>query len=212
MHVCGNFWVHVCRFWVHVYKTCGCMYAETVGCKVCGCWVHVYRAVGCMPDCLCLPDRRQLHSPRVSSSLGPGAPRGPGPKPSNKQTIEQTIKQSNNETMKQSNLYAWESYLQSGKQRTVVRQAKESQASRRPLSGKPRTVRQAKDSCQAKHRQSGKHPSVPQTCTQHPHTLHPSVSAYVHPNVFFYRHAPKFRIYAPKSFRIHAFNSACILK
>ena len=26
----------------------GCMYAETVGCKVCAFWVHVYGSVGCM--------------------------------------------------------------------------------------------------------------------------------------------------------------------
>ena len=40
-------------------------------------------------------------------------------------------------------LEAWEGYLQSGKQRTIVRQAKDSQASKGPLSGKPRTDRQA---------------------------------------------------------------------
>ena len=50
--------------------------------------------------------------------------------------------------------YSQAKQRQSGKQRTVVRQAKDSQA-------KQRTVRQAKDRCQAKQRQSGKHPTVP---------------------------------------------------
>ena len=46
-----------------MYEEFGCMYSETVGCKVCGCWVqvygqfwlhvyafwvHVYGSVGCM--------------------------------------------------------------------------------------------------------------------------------------------------------------------
>ena len=56
VHACGNIWVHVYGFWVHVYS-------KTVGYKVCGSWVHlygncwvhvcgswvqVYGAVGCM--------------------------------------------------------------------------------------------------------------------------------------------------------------------
>ena len=72
---------------------------------------------------------------------------------------------------------------QSGKQRTVVRQSKDSQASTQPF-----------------HRLA---PNIRILCTQpFPHTC----------TQMFYRHAPKIRIHAPKSFRIHAFNSACILK
>ena len=56
-----------------LYAEFGCMYAETVVCKVCRCWVHVYGnfwvhvcgfwvqvygAVGCLPECRCLPDSR----------------------------------------------------------------------------------------------------------------------------------------------------------
>ena len=75
----------------------------------------------------------------------------------------------------------------------TVRQAKDSQASKGPLSGKAKTVRQAPNR------------SI---------DLHPT-SADFAPNCFRI-HAPKvrilapksFRIHAPKSFRIHAFNSA----
>ena len=31
---------------VCMYADFGCMYAETVGCKVCGCWVHSMRLSG----------------------------------------------------------------------------------------------------------------------------------------------------------------------
>ena len=83
-------------------------------------------------------------------------------------------------------LGAWESYLQSGKQRTVVRQAKDSQAST--------VVRQSKDSqasTQPFHRLA---PNIRILCTQpFPHTC----------TQMFYRHAPKIRIHALKCFRIH---------
>ena len=112
---------------------------------------------------------------------------------------------------------AWESYLQTGKQRTVVRQAKDSQAKLLSvkdsylLSGKQRTVvRQSKDS---------------QASTQPFHRLAPNIRIDA-PKRFhldapnnrilcpqpFYNNSPKIRIHAPKSFRIHAFNSACIWK
>ena len=62
MHVCGNVWVHVCGFRVHVYGAVGCMYAvdgsmymETFGCMYAdvGCKSMErlgakYAAVGCM--------------------------------------------------------------------------------------------------------------------------------------------------------------------
>ena len=41
----------------------------------------------------------------------------------------------------------------------------------------------------------GKHPTAPKTCTQNPHTLHPTVFAYMHPNVSAYMH--------PKSAYMH---------
>ena len=73
VHICGNSWVHVC-----------------------GCWVHLWqRLIACL-TVGSLPDSRWLHSPRVSCSLGPGAP---GPNNQN----NQTIKQSNNQAIKQSN-------------------------------------------------------------------------------------------------------------
>ena len=94
-----------------MYADVGCKSVATFGCNVCGCWVQVcgdvwvqsMRLLGaCMwkrlGACMrllgasliaadSLPDSRWLHSPRVSSSLGPGAPRGPAPKQSKQSNI-----------------------------------------------------------------------------------------------------------------------------
>ena len=69
VHVCGDAWVQSMRMLGAcmrkrlgpkyaetpgcMYADFGCMYMETLGCKVCGCLVQVYGAVGCLPDCPC---------------------------------------------------------------------------------------------------------------------------------------------------------------
>ena len=93
-YLCLRSSIFVCGCWVHVYGN--------VWVHVCGCWVHLWqRLIACL-TVGSLPDGRWLHSPRVSCSLGPGAPGAP--EQSNNQTINQTIKQSNNQTInRQSN-------------------------------------------------------------------------------------------------------------
>ena len=63
MHVCGNVWVHVCGFWVHIFKAVermyaddGCMSMETFGCMYADVGCLSMEAVGCMyADVGCMP-------------------------------------------------------------------------------------------------------------------------------------------------------------